>query len=58
MPRDMYRAYSSAFAILGNDIVVLKHLVAPSLRMMSTIGDDLCLTVISTLDSRYVRFIA
>jgi hypothetical protein len=54
----MYRAYSSAFAILGNDIVVLKNLVAPSLGMMSTIGDDLCLTVISTLDSRYVRFIA
>jgi hypothetical protein len=57
IPRDMYRAYSSAFAILGNDIVVLKKLVAPSLRMISTIGDDSCLTVISKLVSRYVRFI-
>ncbi len=57
MPRDMYRAYSSAFAMLGNDIVVLKNLVAPTFRMISTIGDVLCLTVISTLDSRCVRFI-
>ena len=57
IPRDMYRAYSSAFAILGNDIVVLKKLVAPSFRTISTIGDDARLTVITTLDSRYVRFI-
>ena len=57
IPRDMYRAYSSAFAILGNDIVVLKKLVAPSFRTISTIGDGACLTVISALDSRYVRFI-
>ena len=57
MPRDMYRTYSSAFAMLGNDIVDLKNLVVPSFRMISTIGDDLCLIVISTLDSRNVRFI-
>jgi hypothetical protein len=57
IPRDMYRAYSSAFAIFGNDIVVLKKLVAPSFRTISTIGDDACLTVISTMDFRYVRFI-
>jgi len=57
IPRAMYRAYSCALGILGNDIVVLKTLVAPFFRMISTIGDDSCLTVISTLDSRSVRFI-
>jgi hypothetical protein len=57
MPRAMYWAYSSAIAILGNDSVVLKRLMAPFFKMISTIGDDSCLTVISTLDSGYVRFI-
>ena len=57
IPRAMCRAYSCALGILGNDIVVLKTLVAPSFRMISTTGDDLSLTVISTLDSRYDRFI-
>ena len=57
IPRAMYRAYSCALGILGNDIVVLKTLVDPSFRMISTTGDDLSLTVISTLDSRYDRFI-
>jgi hypothetical protein len=57
IPRAMYRAYSCALGILGNDIVVLKTLIAPSFRMISTTGDDLSLTVISTLDSRFDRFI-
>jgi hypothetical protein len=57
IPRAMYRAYSCALGILGNDIVVLKTLVAPFFRIISTIGGDSSLTVISTLDSRYDRFI-
>lgn len=57
IPRAMYWAYSSAIAILGNDSVVRKRLVAPFFKMISTIGDDFCLTVISILDSRCVRFI-
>ena len=57
IPRAMYWAYSSAIVILGNDSVVLKRLIAPFFKTISTIGDNFCLTVISTLDSRCVRFI-